>query len=197
MQAHHTKYMTIWLKFSWMCLYRAGFVFFYDLVMGVEDPLKSMRLLAGLYFNEQKLGQTNATLQEHYCPRVLETMQYWLLSNLCQVSLFRDKYGHTDTRLRYWSCFISEYSHLQISLWSKRSRLLKVWICLTMKLRAWGLWARLSLISLISTTRLTVVPGGFPSALLIVKFYKALDKLTALNLSCLGDLRHNPGKPRM
>ncbi|KAF4112267.1 hypothetical protein G5714_007062 [Onychostoma macrolepis] len=36
----------------------AGFVIFYDLVMGVEDTLRSVRLLAGLYFNGQKLGQT-------------------------------------------------------------------------------------------------------------------------------------------
>ncbi len=41
-----------------MCVYRAGFVIFYDLVMGVEDTLRSVRLLAGLYFNGQKLGQT-------------------------------------------------------------------------------------------------------------------------------------------
>ncbi|XP_050967478.1 coiled-coil domain-containing protein 17 isoform X2 [Labeo rohita] len=37
----------------------AGFVIFYDLVMGVEATLRSVRLLAGLYFNGQKLGQTN------------------------------------------------------------------------------------------------------------------------------------------
>ncbi|XP_073708239.1 coiled-coil domain-containing protein 17 [Garra rufa] len=36
----------------------AGFVIFYDLVMGVETTLRSVRLLAGLYFNGQKLGQT-------------------------------------------------------------------------------------------------------------------------------------------
>ncbi|XP_016398235.1 coiled-coil domain-containing protein 17-like [Sinocyclocheilus rhinocerous] len=36
----------------------AGFVIFYDLVMGVEDALRSVRLLPGLYFNGQKLGQT-------------------------------------------------------------------------------------------------------------------------------------------
>ncbi|KAL1272759.1 hypothetical protein QQF64_028621 [Cirrhinus molitorella] len=35
----------------------AGFVIFYDLVMGVEATLRSVRLLAGLYFNGQKLGQ--------------------------------------------------------------------------------------------------------------------------------------------
>ncbi|XP_043098599.1 coiled-coil domain-containing protein 17 isoform X2 [Puntigrus tetrazona] len=37
----------------------AGFVIFYDLVMGLEDTLREVRLLAGLYFNGQKLGQTN------------------------------------------------------------------------------------------------------------------------------------------
>ncbi|XP_016140237.1 coiled-coil domain-containing protein 17-like [Sinocyclocheilus grahami] len=36
----------------------AGFVIFYDLVMGVEATLRSVRLLAGLYFNGQKLGKT-------------------------------------------------------------------------------------------------------------------------------------------
>ncbi|XP_026069309.1 coiled-coil domain-containing protein 17 isoform X1 [Carassius auratus] len=36
----------------------AGFVIFYDLVMGVEATLRTVRLLAGLYFNGQKLGQT-------------------------------------------------------------------------------------------------------------------------------------------
>ncbi|XP_042614355.1 coiled-coil domain-containing protein 17 isoform X2 [Cyprinus carpio] len=36
----------------------AGFVIFYDLVTGVEATLRSVRLLAGLYFNGQKLGQT-------------------------------------------------------------------------------------------------------------------------------------------
>ncbi|XP_016389875.1 coiled-coil domain-containing protein 17 [Sinocyclocheilus rhinocerous] len=35
-----------------------GFVIFYDLVMGVEATLRSVRLLAGLYFNGQKLGQS-------------------------------------------------------------------------------------------------------------------------------------------
>ncbi|XP_067230034.1 coiled-coil domain-containing protein 17 [Chanodichthys erythropterus] len=36
----------------------AGFVIFYDLVMGLEATLGSVRLLAGLYCNGEKLGQT-------------------------------------------------------------------------------------------------------------------------------------------
>ncbi|XP_051753965.1 coiled-coil domain-containing protein 17 isoform X2 [Ctenopharyngodon idella] len=36
----------------------AGFVIFYDLVMGLESTLGSMCLLAGLYCNGEKLGQT-------------------------------------------------------------------------------------------------------------------------------------------
>ncbi|XP_067315960.1 coiled-coil domain-containing protein 17 [Pseudorasbora parva] len=36
----------------------AGFVIFYDLVMGLEATLGSVRLLEGLYCNGQKLGQT-------------------------------------------------------------------------------------------------------------------------------------------
>ncbi|KAK7144822.1 hypothetical protein R3I94_011037 [Phoxinus phoxinus] len=36
----------------------AGFVIFYDLVMGLEATLRSVRLLEGLYCNGEKLGQT-------------------------------------------------------------------------------------------------------------------------------------------
>ncbi|XP_051563739.1 coiled-coil domain-containing protein 17 isoform X2 [Myxocyprinus asiaticus] len=36
----------------------AGFVIFYDLVMGIEATLRSVRLMAGFYCNGQKLGQT-------------------------------------------------------------------------------------------------------------------------------------------
>lgn len=39
-------------------VYRAGFVIFYDLVMGLEATLGSVHLLAGLYCNGEKLGQT-------------------------------------------------------------------------------------------------------------------------------------------
>jgi len=37
---------------------RAGFVIFYDLVIGLEATLTSVRLLEGLYCNGEKLGQT-------------------------------------------------------------------------------------------------------------------------------------------
>lgn len=42
------------------CVYSAGFVIFYDIIIGIEATLRSVRLLAGLYCNGQLLGQTTA-----------------------------------------------------------------------------------------------------------------------------------------
>ncbi|XP_051986910.1 coiled-coil domain-containing protein 17-like isoform X2 [Xyrauchen texanus] len=65
----------------------AGFVIFYDLVMGIESTLRSVRLMAGLYCNGQKLGQTTymppvqcRAAQALHCPSTLTPENYAILA---------------------------------------------------------------------------------------------------------------------
>lgn len=40
-----------------MCIYRSGFVIFYDMVLGVDDTFRTVHLVARLYSGGQEIGR--------------------------------------------------------------------------------------------------------------------------------------------
>lgn len=62
----HGSHQTI--KLMIICIYRSGFVIFYDMVLGVDATFRTIHLVARLYSGGQEIGQPTPMPPVHCQP---------------------------------------------------------------------------------------------------------------------------------